>query len=297
MGAEKRHLQEYIDAAPLGRLQWQVFFLCFLFALVDGFDTQAIAYAGPAIAQAFGLAPKGGLAGVLMAGTIGMMIGAMTLGPVGDRLGRRPAILGALLLFGLSSLATGFASAPEQIMVLRFLAGLGMGGCTPVLLSLVAEYSPARSRGTVMTGILLGLPAGAMLGGLLASSWLPVIGWQGIFVIGGAVPLVLLVVALFFLPESPQYLAARDQARYGNEIRTLLVRITGEQVADRVIFAVPQRAEKCVFRRSRPLIPGSSPLSVHKHGEQQDECTYKEHRSASNDHPWTPSPFFSSLPA
>lgn len=244
MTAEQRSIQQYIDAAPLSALQWQVFGLCFLVALVDGFDTQAIAYTGPAIAQAFGLAPKGGLAGILMAGTIGMMVGAMTLGPLGDRLGRRPAILGALALFGAASLATGFATSPEQIMALRFIAGLGMGGCTPVLLSLVAEYSPARSRGMVMTGILLGLPAGAMLGGLLASAWLPAIGWQGIFILGGAVPFLLLLVALVLLPESPQYLVVRGQEKHGERIRGLLARITGERVGDRVAFAVPDRAEK-----------------------------------------------------
>ncbi|MCW2241459.1 MFS transporter [Azospirillum canadense] len=243
MTAERKNLQAYIDAVPIGSFQWRIFALCFLCALLDGFDTQAIAYTGPAIAKAFGLAPKGGLAGILMAGTIGMMVGAMSLGPVGDRWGRRPAILGALFLFGIASLATGFATTPEHIMALRFLAGLGMGGMTPVLLSLVAEYSPGYRRGTVMTGILLGLPAGAMLGGLLASSWLPVIGWEGIFIAGGAAPLALLLVALALLPESPQFLVARDQDRHRERIHGLLARIIGRPVAETTVYAVPQRIE------------------------------------------------------
>ncbi|MBP2309541.1 MFS transporter [Azospirillum melinis] len=240
----QKNLQDYIDAAPIGFFQWRLYLLCFLCALLDGFDTQAIAYTGPSIAKAFGLAPKGGLAGILMAGTIGMMVGAMTLGPIGDRLGRKPAILSALFLFGISSLATGFATTPEHVVVLRFLAGLGMGGMTPVLLSLVAEYSPVRRRGTVMTGILLGLPAGAMLGGLLASSWLPAIGWEGIFFAGGAAPLVLLVVAGLLLPESPHFLVAQDQERNRDQIQRLLERTTGERPAPSISFLVPARLEK-----------------------------------------------------
>ena len=84
-----------IDREAVGFHQWLVFLLCFATTLFDGFDTQAIAYTGPAIISAFGLAP-GGLAPILTAGVVGMTIGAMTLGLVGDRIGRRPALLGGV---------------------------------------------------------------------------------------------------------------------------------------------------------------------------------------------------------
>ncbi|WP_310678134.1 MFS transporter, partial [Burkholderia multivorans] len=173
-----RSIPAWIDDAPLGAFQIRVLALCVLIALLDGFDTQAIAFTGPAILASFAL-PSGALAPILTAGIVGMTIGAMTLGLVGDRIGRRPAIMIGLALFGAATLATAWASSPSQILVLRFIAGLGMGGCTPVLLALAAEYCPARLRGAVMTGVLLGLPAGAMLGGLLAARMLPAIGWQG----------------------------------------------------------------------------------------------------------------------
>lgn len=197
-----------IDQRPLGMLQVRVLALCFLVALFDGFDTQAIAYTGPAMLADFALAPTA-LAPVLTAGVIGMALGAMLLGSLADRFGRRPVVLGAVMLFSLATLATAWTRDLNQILVLRFIAGLGMGGATPVMLALVSEYVPTRQRGTAVTGILLGLPAGAMLGGLLASRALPLIGWEGIFIVGGLAPALLLVVMLFGLPESAQYLITR----------------------------------------------------------------------------------------
>ncbi|GGD72964.1 MFS transporter [Caballeronia grimmiae] len=229
-----------IDRERVRPFQWTVFLLCFATTLFDGFDTQAIAYTGPAIVAAFHLAP-GDLAPILIAGTLGMTIGAMTLGLVGDRVGRRPALLGGVALFSIASLATAFATGTTQIIALRFIAGLGMGGCTPVLLALAAEYGPARHRGAIMTGVLLGLPAGAMLGGLLAARMLPVIGWQGVFVVGGAAPLALLVVLWFVLPESLHYLVTRTRGDH-RAVTAVLARIVPQPFAHDTRFAVKEAA-------------------------------------------------------
>lgn len=230
---------DLIDRAKLTPFQWRVFILCFLVAIFDGFDTQAIAFTAPALIQAFGLGP-GALAPVMTAGTVGMVLGAMTLGLLGDKLGRRPVILGAVALFGLATLATAFATTTTQIVIFRFLAGLGMGGATPVLLSLAGEYGPAKKRGTIMTTVLLGLPAGAILGGLLAAKMLPVIGWQGIFAVGGVVPLVLLVVLFFALPESLHYLARHPGAATNAKISNILNKIVSQPIAMNATFTVPE---------------------------------------------------------
>lgn len=213
-----------IDAAPLSWFQWQTFFLCFCVTLFDGFDTQAIAFTGPAIASAFHLGPSE-LTPLIVAGTLGMALGAISLGSLGDRIGRRPAILWAVLVFAVFSLATGFARSPQEILLARFFTGLGMGGAVPVLLSLVSEFSPARHRGLLITGSLLGLPAGAIGGGILASRLLPQIGWQGVFMIGGALPLLFLLVLLVRLPESPFFLAVKNLALHQNKIQFLLSKI------------------------------------------------------------------------
>jgi len=236
-----RSIPALIDRERLGAFQCRVLAICVLIALLDGFDTQAIAFTGPAILAAFKL-PAGALAPILTAGIIGMTVGAMTLGLVGDRIGRRPAIMIGLALFGCATLATSWATNPQLILVLRFIAGLGMGGCTPVLLALAAEYGPARLRGAIMTGVLLGLPAGAMLGGLLAARMLPVIGWQGIFVVGGGVPLAVLVLAALLLPESLYYRAARGDARGQQYVHKTLSKIVTQPLPPDVRFTVPEEA-------------------------------------------------------
>ena len=173
-----------------------------------------------------------------------MTLGAMGLGILGDRFGRRPAILASMALFGVCSLIAAFTTSPSQIVVLRFLIGLGMGGATPTLLALAAEYSPMRLRGAVMTGVLLGLPAGAMLGGLVASAWLPAIGWQGNarWCLPTALLLLLLLLLLLFLPESPQLLAAKSQNENQPRIRHLLEKILQKPLPTDVVFTTPEVA-------------------------------------------------------
>ncbi len=232
-------IPDTLDQAPLSRYQILVFSLCFLVAMFDGFDTQAIAYTGPALMGAFNLAP-GELAPVMTAGVIGMAVGAMSLGLLGDRLGRRPTILGAVLLFACATLATAFAQNVTQIVSLRFLAGLGMGGATPLILALASEYGPARHRGAITTGVLLGLPGGAILGGLLAAKLLPLLGWQGIYLIGGIAPLVLLLVLLVLLPESMQLQVAKGV--HDERVRQTLQRITGQGVPEHARLTIHEQS-------------------------------------------------------
>ena len=241
--SNKYSIPELIDNAPLTPFQWRVFILCFLIAIFDGFDTQAVAFTGPALIQAFNLGP-GALGPVMAAGTAGMVVGAMILGLLGDKTGRRPAVIGAVALFGGATLATAFATSTEQMIVLRFIAGLGMGGATPIILSLAAEYGPSRMRGTIMTTVLLGLPAGAILGGLLAAKMLPVIGWQGIYIVGGIVPLALLVILIFALPESLQHLASNKIKNNTAKIYPILRKIVKTPIEDNAEFTVPGQAMK-----------------------------------------------------
>jgi AAHS family 4-hydroxybenzoate transporter-like MFS transporter len=225
-----RDVNDIIDAGSMTGRRRAVVALCFVITLLDGFDTQSIAFIAPAIAEEFQMKPVD-LTWVITASTIGMVIGAIGLGNFGDRFGRRKAIMIAVALFGAFSLAGAYATSPTQIIVLRFLIGLGMGGATPSVLALTSEYSPASKRGMMITGVLLGLAAGAMLGGLIAANWLPVLGWRGIFLVGGALPFVLLVVIHYRLPESPAYLVSRNTAGDQHRARRLLEQMTGQVVA------------------------------------------------------------------
>lgn len=236
-------VQEAMDSASMGPWRWAAVALCFVVALLDGFDTQSIAFIGTAIAGEFKLSATD-MTWVITASTIGMAIGAMTLGTFGDRIGRKRTILVALVLFGVFSLAGAFAATAWQVVALRFLIGLGMGGATPALLALTAEFSPRKRRGFLMTLVLLGLPGGAMIGGLVAAAWLPAMGWRGIFLIGGALPIVLLIVALALLPESPAFLVAKGTPEADRGARALIARFTRQSVSDAAELTVEHSGDK-----------------------------------------------------
>lgn len=236
MGAGVR-LPQWFDDARFGRYQVQVVLLCFLVTLFDGFDTQAIAFAGPALAQALGVGPRG-LAPIVTAGVAGMALGAVSFGPVGDRYGRRVAVLVATAMFAVFSLLTAMADSVWQLIVLRFLTGIGMGGAAPNVYTLASEFSPTRHRGVVMLLAGLGLPVGAILGGLIAGQVIPVWGWQGIFVIGGVAPLLALPVLVRVFPESPYYLA---RAGRQPQLHALLARVAPTAPPRRgAVFTLPE---------------------------------------------------------
>lgn len=228
MESQKNKITQILDQG-FSFYQCLVILLCFLIALLDGFDTQAVAFTGPAIIEAFDLQAKA-LAPVLTAGIIGMTVGAMGMGILGDRWGRRNTLMACVLVFGLATLFTAYVSKLEHIFILRVIAGLGMGGATPVLLALASEYSLSHFKGLVTTGVLLALPAGAMLGGLLAAKIIPIWGWQSIYLIGGVVPLVLLLVLFFVLPESLQYLSQKKSVQNHERIIVILNRISSQSM-------------------------------------------------------------------
>lgn len=237
------NVQDVIDNTPMGFKRWSIIVLCFVIALLDGFDTQSIAFIGPAIAEDFGLQATD-MTWVITASTVGMCVGAMSLGTFGDRIGRKKTILLALALFGVFSLAGAFAQSLEQIVILRFLIGLGMGGATPALLALTAEYSPKSRRGTLMTLVLLGLPGGALLGGLVAAAWLPVMGWRGIFLAGGVLPLAMVLVCSRMLSESPIFLAAKGTPAADAQARQIMASISGSPVSPDAVLATNDKMEE-----------------------------------------------------
>jgi AAHS family 4-hydroxybenzoate transporter-like MFS transporter len=235
----KLDLATVIEQAPFGVRRWTVIGLCFVIALLDGFDTQSIAFIGSSIKADFGLSTAM-MTWVITASTIGMCLGAVTLGSLGDRIGRRPTIMLALSIFGIGSILGSLAQSPEQIIALRLLIGIGMGGATPAILALTAEYSSRERRGTFMTLVLLGLPGGALIGGLVAAAWLPIVGWRGVFLIGGILPLLLVAVCVFALPESPSLLVAKGTESAQAKVRDLMRRYFGLAADDQTDYVTTE---------------------------------------------------------
>ena len=186
---------------PARSLQARAIILCAIVAFLDGFDTQALGPAAKPIATALGF-PVGDLGPVFSASQIGFLVGALTFGALGDRLGRKRVLIGAVALFGLCSLATAFASNFETLFAARLLAGLGLGGATPNFVSLASEYAPPEKRARIVTMMWAAVPLGGMTAALATAALLPGFGWKMTFYIGFVAPMLLIGIMLPWLPES-----------------------------------------------------------------------------------------------
>ncbi|WP_242110728.1 MFS transporter [Luteimonas aquatica] len=197
-----------VDGHRIGAFQLGLFALCGLCLIVDGFDVQAMGYVAPAIVRDWGI-DKASLGPVFGAGLFGMLVGSMAFSMLADRIGRRPVLIGATAFFGICMLATPLARNVQQLLALRFVTGLGLGCIMPNAMALAGEFSPARVKASVMMIVSCGFTLGAILGGLLSAALIPAFGWQSVFHVGGAVPLLIAAAMLVLLPESMQFLALR----------------------------------------------------------------------------------------
>ena len=207
--AREINVTRLIDDRPMGDLQWLVFVLCALAALLDGADSQSIGVAGPLIAQKFGMA-MGSFTPAFSAGLLGATIGALTFGGLGDRFGRKRMLVMAVLMLAVFTLLTAVVQNFPELLVVRFLGGLGLGGATPCFITLCAEYAPRHRRAMLASVLWAAYPLGASLGGLLNAIAIPALGWPAVFFIGGGLPLIVAVLMMVLLPESIGYLVTRD---------------------------------------------------------------------------------------
>jgi MFS transporter, AAHS family, 4-hydroxybenzoate transporter len=200
-----------IDRVPLSRLQWVTIALCGIVAILDGFDTQAIAFVAPLMAKDMQV-DMSAFGPVFGAGLLGLTVGALAFGPIADRWGRKPVIIVSTLMFGVFAFITPVVQSLEALMVMRFLTGLGLGGAMPNIIALTSEYSPKHRRATLVTLMFCGFPLGAVLGGLVSAQLMARYGWPVVFYLGGILPIVVLPLLMLWLPESIRFLVARDTA-------------------------------------------------------------------------------------
>jgi len=208
-----------IDDGGWRSAQTVIVALTALTIVFDGIDNQLLGIAIPTMMREWSV-PRPAFAPVVSLGYLGMMIGGATAGLAGDRIGRRTALLGSVIVFGAMTVAASFATGPGALGLLRLAAGLGLGGAMPNAAAIAAEFVPRRHRPIAVTVTIVCVPLGAMLAGLLGIRLLPAIGWRALFMVGGIVPIVVAIALRWLLPESPRFLA-RDPARWPDLARTL----------------------------------------------------------------------------
>ena len=193
------------DGAWSGRQKFFIL-LTALTIVFDGIDNQLLGIAVPAMMREWGL-PRGDFAPVLAAGLIGMMIGGAVAGIIGDRIGRRIALIGSVLVFGVLTAAAALVDNLWALGALRFFAGLGLGGAMPNAAALASEYVPRRHRPFAITLTIVCVPLGGTLAAFGSGYLMPILGWRALFAIGGTLPLIVAGVLMRYLPESPRFLA------------------------------------------------------------------------------------------
>lgn len=201
-------IEELVDRSRVGRLQRRVLLLCFGVLILDGIDVNISSYLGPALVTHWHIT-KADYGPVLTGGLVGLALGSLTAGPLGDRVGRRRVITASLGFYALMSALSALSGGVDSLTVMRVLTGIGLGASMPNAATLVAEYAPKARRAVMMTFMYCGFTVGAAISGYLTTYVIHAGGWQWALIVGAILPLAYLPVVALRLPESPKHLARR----------------------------------------------------------------------------------------
>lgn len=194
-------VKELIDQRSMTRLQYATVLVCFLMNIIDGVDVLVISYCASAIAKSWSLSPEA-LGAVFSSGLAGMTVGALLLAPLADKIGRKKMILLSAVLVGASIFITAYTTTLNQLILLRFLSGIGIGSMLASTAALTAEFTPDKSKDFWVSMVLAGYPVGAVIAGFVAASVIPSSGWQMMFKLAGITSLVSIPIIYFFMSES-----------------------------------------------------------------------------------------------
>lgn len=238
-----RHIDvhELSDKARFNRFHAGVLLWCALIIICDGYDLAVAGIALPSIMKDMGVTAQN--AGFMVSSALfGMMFGAIFLGTIADRIGRRKAIAICIALFSVFTAAAGFTHDPYTFSAMRFLAGLGIGGVMPNVVAQMTEYSPKKIRVTMVTLMFSGYAVGGMLAALLGKGLLETYGWSSVFLAAG-LPVLLIPVILKTLPESMPFLIRENRL---DELKQIVARMEPSyrpDAGDRFALPAQDRAE------------------------------------------------------
>jgi AAHS family 4-hydroxybenzoate transporter-like MFS transporter len=203
-------LESLIERQKLGGFLLVTLAMGVLVQLFEGFDLVAAGVVGPAIAKAFGI-ERAQLGLIFSAFFMGLVVGSLILGVIGDLWGRKAAMIVGTLWYGVFSIATVGVHTVGPLVALRFLTGVGLGGVLPTTIALMCEYAPSRMRGVIVNIMICGLNVGGAIGGFAGAHFIPIYGWQFIFYAGGIAPIAMVPFFLAWFPESARFLRLRGE--------------------------------------------------------------------------------------
>jgi len=253
-GAVEIQVSRLLDERGFGPFQIRMLTWTIIMGLIDGYDIGAIAFAAPHLVRDWHLQPSD-LKWVLVASNIGVLFGSQLMGFVGDRYGRKTALIASNLLFGALTLAAAYSTDLTQLFWLRFFAGFGIGGVIPNIVAINAESAPRRLRATIAIIAVGFVPAGGALAGFASAALVARYGWPVLFQLGGVVPVIAALGATIGLPESIKYMALHESGR--RQMEQLIGAI-------RPGFNVPANARFVI--EDEQQAPSSNPIYLFRSG-------------------------------
>jgi AAHS family 4-hydroxybenzoate transporter-like MFS transporter len=233
-------VRAHINSRPMSAYQWLLLALCFLIITTDGIDVAIMGFLAPAITKEWGIS-RAAFGVVMSAAPVGLAIGALLIGPMSDRHGRKTLLMGAVAWFGTFSVLSALANDVYTLSLLRFMTGLGLGAAMPNTTTLLSEYIPEKSRGTLLAIMFTGFNLGSALVGFGAAAILPEHGWRAVLVAGGLIPLACLPFYLWLMPESVRFLVVRNAP--SERIARTLRRVVGtDDVSAATRFTISEQA-------------------------------------------------------
>jgi AAHS family 4-hydroxybenzoate transporter-like MFS transporter len=218
-----------IDSAKYFPVPFGITVMMIIIMLTDGFDLFTMGYVGPHLIEDWGVS-RGDLGPVNSAGLIGMAVGSVLLGWLGDRIGRKRAYVSCLALLFAGSILCFYARNLNELTLWRGVTGLGLGGVTPLATTLISEWTSKKVRSVVVACVIVSVPLGGALAGMVEQFLIPQYGWRSMFMVGAIVPLALFVLFSWLLPESPKYMAKHPTEH--KRLAKALNRLLGENRFD-----------------------------------------------------------------
>jgi AAHS family 4-hydroxybenzoate transporter-like MFS transporter len=243
-----------LDERGFGPFQIRMLIWTIILGMIDGYDIGAIAFAAPHLVRDWHLQASD-LKWVLTASNIGVLFGSQLMGFVGDRYGRKTALIVSNLVFGVLTFAAAYSTDLTQMFWLRFFAGFGIGGVIPNIVAINAESAPRRLRATIAIIAVGFVPAGGALAGFVSAALIPHYGWPVLFYIGGIIPVIAALGGTIGLPESIKYMALHNGGR--RKMAKLIAAI-------RPGFEVPANARFVI--EDEQQAPSSNPIYLFRNG-------------------------------
>jgi len=242
-------IHKLADEARFNRFHGLVLFWCALIIIFDGYDLAVVGIALPSIMKDLAVDPT--RAGFMISSALfGMVFGAISLGTIADRIGRRKTMAICVVMFSVFTAAAGLARDPVTFGIARFLAGIGIGGVMPNVVAHMTEYSPRKIRATLVTLMFSGYAVGGVVAAILGKGLIETYGWQSVFFAAG-LPVILIPLILRSLPESMPFLLAKGRH---DELKTIAAKLESNYqpaATDRFTVPAEDKADSAPIRHTR----------------------------------------------